>query len=346
MIDEFEAQVAGAQDDEQKAETLVYIPDWNNCPAEAEILLKLNDTPILHRQNLCMLTAGAGMGKTAVMHAALPTIISPEYKTLGLSAYGCGATVIDTEHDARLFNVLWQRFMFRSWLLRGTPCPSNITWKNIRAVESLPARLSILWDEFKTCKGLLMIDGIGDFVSDPNNSDECTALVYKLSSEAQKHDVGVLLSLHNNPVTGNEKARGVLGSELWRKAQSTLIIKRGEGGISQVTTEYSLGKNRQNSDRLSAFFTWSDDEKMHVACDPPLGTDSTGKSAKQQQEIVAALQGEYTHSELVTLVMNIAGVKKRQAGNKINNLIDQGLIEKTEAGLYREKVLEHWANEI
>ena len=203
-----------------------------------------------------------------------------------------------------------------------------------------------MWDEFKSCAGLLIVDGIGDFVSDPNNSDECTALVYRLSSEAQKHDIGLMLSLHNNPAVGTEKARGVLGSELWRKAQSTLIIKRNKDGVFQITTEYSLGKNRQNSDRLSAYFKWSDEDRMHVACDPPEESGNTGKGAKQQQDIIMALRGDYTHGDLVELVMGITGVKRRQARNKITDLVEKGLIEKTPENLYRERKTTHWSDEI
>ncbi|RJQ72235.1 MAG: hypothetical protein C4519_18815 [Desulfobacteraceae bacterium] len=329
-----------------KAESFIYMPTWDNCPPEAEVLVKLNETPVLHRQNIGMLTAGAGLGKTAALHGALPTLVCADNETLGLSAFGSGATVLDTEHDARLFNLLWQRFMFRCGLSRGAHPPDNILWKNIRAIESLDERLDILWSEFESCPGLLIVDGIGDFVADPNNSDECTALVYRLSSEAQKHDIGVLVSLHNNPVVGNEKARGVLGSELWRKAQSTLMIKKSNDGISQITTEYSLGKNRQNSDRLSAYFCWDDDLKMHVSCDPPEESGNTGKSAKQQQEIIMALRGEYTHKDLVELVMKITCVKKRQAANKISDLIEKGLIEKTAENLYRERKTSHWSDDI
>ena len=325
-------------------EPLIYVPTWDNCPPETEVLLRLNETPVLHRQNLCLLTAGAGVGKTASIHGSLPTLIGSDNETLGLSAFGHGATVLDTEHDARLFNLLWQRFMYRCGLSKGTPCPDNIRWKNVRAIDSLSERLDILWAEFASCPGLLIIDGIGDFVSDPNNSDECTALVYRLSSEAQKNNIGVLLSLHNNPVVGNEKARGVLGSELWRKAQSTLIITKDKDGICRITTEYSLGKNRQNSDRLSAYFTWDADGKMHVPCDPPEENEVTGKSIKQQQDIIVAMQGEYTHKELVELVMGIAGVKQRQATNKIKKLVETGLIDKADSGLYREKNLGHWSD--
>lgn len=327
--------------------SLIYIPTWNNCPPETEVLVKLGDTPVLHRQNICMLQAGAGCGKTAALHGSLPTLVNANNPTLGLSAFGRGATVLDTEHDARLFNQLWRRFMRRCGLPEGSPSPSNVKWLNIRAVESLQDRLAILWEEFKTCPGLLIIDGIGDFVSDPNNSDEVTALVYRLSSMAQKYDVGVLLTLHNNPVQSNQKARGVLGSELWRKAQSTLIIERDQHGLHRITTEFSLGKNRQNSDRLNAYFKWSDEEMMHVACEPPeVGeTKAAGKGVKQRQEIIAAMVGEYSHTELETLVMEITGVGDRMARKKITQLVDAGLIEQADNGLYRVRQNSHWTDD-
>lgn len=324
-------------------ESFIYIPTWDNCPPEAEVLLKLNNTPVLHRQNMCMLTAGAGQGKTAAVHASLTTLISEDNETLGLSAFGKGATILDTEHDARLFNVLWQRFMARCGFIKHVPCPENIKWKNIRAVENLKDRLSILWDEFTICKGLLIIDGIGDFVSDPNNSDECTALVYKLSSEAQRNDIGVLLTLHNNPVVANEKARGILGSEMWRKAESTLIVKKEKNSdVVRITTEYSLGKNRQDSDQLSAFFKWDNFLKRHMPCEEPTEDDKINKNNEQKQKILIKFKDNLTYSQLTALIVETIGVKERQAKSKIKQLIEEDLIEKLDNNTYRQKIKVDW----
>jgi hypothetical protein len=290
-----------------------------------------------------MLTAGAGQGKTAAVHASLTTLISQENETLGLSAFGAGATVLDTEHDARLFNVLWQRFMARCGFMKNIPCPENIKWKNIRAVESLKDRLAILWEEFTTCKGLLIIDGIGDFVSDPNNSDECTALVYKLSSEAQRNDIGVLLTLHNNPVVANEKARGILGSEIWRKAESTLIVKKEKNSdVVRITTEYSLGKNRQDSDQLSAFFKWDSFLGRHMPCEEPGEDDKVDKKNEQKQKILMKFKDNLNYNQLVNLITNTIGIKERQAKTKITDLIKEDLIEKLENGMYRQKIKVDW----
>jgi 5S rRNA maturation endonuclease (ribonuclease M5) len=326
------------------AQKLIYMPNWDNCPPEVEVLATLGGIPVLHRQNICMITAGAGYGKTAAIHAALCTLVNPGNETLGLSVFGGGATLLDTEHDERLFNILWQRFMYRSGLLRPTPCPENIQWKSLRAVDKLAERKKYLMAELSESGGLLVVDGIGDFVSDPNNSDECTELVYELLSKAQVNDCGILLSLHNNPLTGKEKARGVLGSELWRKAESAIIINRKDDGICQITTGYSLGKNRANDDQLSAYFCWSEEHRMHMPCEPPEGTK--GKTKKQQQQIIAALQGEYTYTDLIELIMQVADVKDSMARKKIKTLVDQGLIEKTDGGFYRERTIGHWADNI
>ena len=71
--------------------------------------------------------------------------------------------------------------------------------------------------------------------------------------------IGVMGSLHNNPAMNSDKARGVLGSELWRKAESVLMIEKMPGDdVRRLTTDYALGKNRGGSDAISSYFKWDD----------------------------------------------------------------------------------------
>jgi len=178
--------------------------------------------------------------------------------TLGLTVNAKNLLYIDTERSKGDNNHSWQRFLRRSGIEHGGAAPATVRWENIKALEALKDRLSYLWSRIdaENAPELVFIDGIGDFVSDPNASDECTALVYHLGAVADIRNIAIMVSLHTNPL--NPKARGVLGSELWRKCESVLIIEKTIGDdIRRLTTDFTLGKNRSGDDALSSYFRWT-----------------------------------------------------------------------------------------
>lgn len=72
----------------------------------------------------------------------------------------------------------------------------------------------------------IIIDGVGDFVSDVNDPVECNALTAELQDLAIRYDCPVVAVLHENPTQKSGKARGHLGSQLERKAETVLRLKR------------------------------------------------------------------------------------------------------------------------
>jgi hypothetical protein len=73
---------------------------------------------------------------------------------------------------------------------------------------------------------LLVIDGIADFIDDPQDAKESTAIVNLVHSIATKYLCTVILIIHLNPSPAGQpaKERGHLGSHLQRKSESTLQI--------------------------------------------------------------------------------------------------------------------------
>ncbi len=322
---------------ENDIENRVYIPAWDNCPADAQPLMELSNVRILSRGNLAMLTACAGAGKSSVMEAACTSIISPINDTLGLCLNAKSLLYIDTERSRHDHNTSWQRFLRRSGIEQGGTVPAAVRWENIRGIENLNDRLNYLWSRLDAANvpELVLLDGIGDFIADPNDSDECTALVYRLGAIADTRNIGIWSSLHNNPAMNSDKARGVLGSELWRKAESVLIIEKIPGDeVRRLTTDYSLGKNRGGSDAISSYFKWDPETKMHATCAAPV--EAKGKTVVIREKILELVgtRAEWSYSELQTAIMENTGIAKRTAGYKISDLISLTNIIKNENGTY------------
>ena len=174
--------------------------------------------------------------------------------------------------------------------------PDAVKWENIRGIDSLQDRLSYLWQRIDTDNApeLVLIDGIGDFVADPNDSEECTSLVYRLCSVCHNREIGVLLSLHNNPTINNQKARGVLGSELWRKCESTLIIEKLEDGIRRSDNRLQHGKTEciRHGFILNGMMSL-----LHVSCDAPAAR-MFWEITKQRESVLELMKPEvYSQTE-------------------------------------------------
>ena len=62
----------------------------------------------------------------------------------------------------------------RAGVGEGAAVPAVVRWENIKAIENLEDRLQYLWSRLDAADApeIVFIDGIGDFVADPNDSDE------------------------------------------------------------------------------------------------------------------------------------------------------------------------------
>jgi hypothetical protein len=310
----------------------IYIPTFDNCPEQSQPLIELSNVKILTRGNISMFTACAGAGKSSVLEAACAAAIASFNDNLGLSLNVTTLLYIDSERSEYDHHQSWQRFLKRA----GVDNPAGCRWENIRAIDNIQDRRAYLWSRLD-CDNppeLVLIDGIGDFVLNPNDSEECVSLVSRLCSITHKKNIGVLVTLHNNPAMNSEKARGILGSELWRKSEAVLIIEKLADGTRKLTTDYSLGKNRSGSDTISSFFKWDDEKKMHVTCQPP--AEAKGKTSCEREKILELLKTrpQWSYAELWPAISELTGRSERTSKSRITELLNLNKIVKNNDGTY------------
>lgn len=324
------------------SESEIFIPTWGNQPPEENPLVSLNGIPILTRGNISMITAYAGSGKSSLMEGVCASAVYPMADTLGLTTVeGIRICFIDTERSTADSHTAWRRFMRRCELEAGERIPDCVTWLNIRGMDTIEKRTAHLKTIISGKYDLVIIDGVGDYCKDVNNPDECIPLINELCAAVHNHQFGILLTLHTNPGGPMAvKARGVLGSELWRKCQFVGIIEKVDEGVRKLTTEYALGKNRSGSDQLSSFFKWDDATKMHVTCNNP--AQSTKRPGKAELRMAAVLEkmelNAFTATDLTIMVMELCEVKERQATNIIKALQENGRICKNDLGYYQQTI--------
>ena len=135
----------------------------------------------------------------------------------------------------------------------------------------------------------------------------------------------------------NQKARGVLGSELWRRVEACLLIeKTSDQDIRRITTDYSLGKNRNGSDKVEAFFKWDNNPGMHISCGGPADqTPGTGKTASERTAITQELDGKtWAYSDIKNMIIEKFSRSERTAKNRIAELLTAKLINRNSDGIY------------
>lgn len=251
----------------------VYVPSWENVPPKPEPLLSLCGNRILSRGSIAVLSAPAGQGKTQVVSAICAAIANSDFNsidTIGFESEARSATYIDTEQSKWEHHNTWTRYMFRLGLSETDKTPSNINFRLISEMDSLKERRAYLFGVLNNdAPDIVILDGIGDYVNDVNDSKECVTLIYKLSAIVKEKNIALLTTLHVNPSVNAEKMRGILGSELWRKAEFSAIIKRVNSEIRCLTTEYLLGKNRSGTDNISQHFRYCKKLQLMVSCGAP-----------------------------------------------------------------------------
>ena len=181
--------------------------------------------------------------------------------------------------------------------------------------------------------GIILIDGIGDLVHDPNDLGQATTVIQGLMAVADECGTCVLTTIHGNPKVGtdkrDEKARGHLGSELMRKAESVLMIQSsGTSDIRTLTSAFMHGKNRSGG-TVSSSFRWDDGKKMMVTCEDAL--DNTKPVKVNKYEAMASRLREtkaypWAWTELRDAVLGIQGKTPRAAEYAIEKMVDYGQV--------------------
>lgn len=167
---------------------------------------------------------------------------------------------------------------------------------------------------------LAVIDGIADFISSVNDEEEANVIVDFFDKLAIQYDCHIIVVIHFNPGTG--KGRGHLGSQLERKSESVLTIKRdGDMGIIEAMYLRSGG----NADFIPLHFTFDKDKGYHVFLQ---GDYTNNKGVKLQQLATFIFTEELRSKDAVKGIMEHENCTGRTAKTRLEQLEAAGLIIK------------------
>ena len=308
--------------------------DFSTPKERPEPSLEIGDHTLATNGNIMNIQAGVKAGKSAAVDAIMAAQMSGgfmEVDTFGFKAlneHGHAVIHFDTEQSRFDADALVRRSIKRSGI-DGIP-PSWLQSYSLADVDIAVRRASLpfLLEQAKEQHGgifSILIDGIGDFLTDPNDPTLSFGLIDELHQLAIEYDCVIITVLHENPSREHGKTRGHLGSQLSRKAETNLRLLKDTTGI---TTIYSTESRHCYIPKEEGFyFHWCDESQMHVTFG---GMEELREQKKREAfksevyEIGMPNQGKYTYTQLVDIVVKHRTVKPRSAKAYIKKLRERG----------------------
>lgn len=204
------------------------------------ILIQKDKTELLTNSSLCLIKGEAGSGKSRLVMNMM----------VGLSGIdeGLGFEYIKCPEDKHVVYISTEmsRYHMQKRLKAiiertGKEYEKNLRFVDFMNIENKVVELAGLCEELNPY--VIIIDQIGDFVSNINDIEQCIALVNKLTNGIEKKDCAIIGILHQNEDSGiSSKARGHLGSILEQKVVSSIGIASNQHGFNICTTKLREGK--------------------------------------------------------------------------------------------------------
>lgn len=189
-------------------------------------------------------------------------------------------------------------------------------------------RCEVVEEAIKNYKpAICVIDGVADLINSVNNEDESTEVVTMLMRVTKKQDCHIITVVHLNP--GTDKPRGHLGSEVLRKAETIILVKKSESG-----SEVKFERCRDIEPQDFEFFV--DSTGL-----PQLGSEikrdprSDEELAKVIDKILPASSYK-RYNELIDAIMEATRCKVSKAKTTLNKALELGFIVKNSMGMYHK----------
>lgn len=301
--------------------------------------------------NIGALTSKAKTGKSAFIGAHIAACLiadglgNPEADTLGVRSEPTGGKaviVIDTEQSPGDACKLVERSLRRVGLT-AVDRPANLRtfsfagWRAHDLTAGLPGLLEAMSAEHGGIHAVF-IDGGADFATNVNDPDTAADLCAGWHALAIKYLCHLLIVIHSNEGSqADDIARGWLGKQLRRKAESNLQLKRTEETI--VAFADSGQRRAPIPETEGPCFRWSDEAGMHVSVE-----GNPKENAKRQEllELAAEVFGDKPRmkwGDLLATFISERRLPRSTAERRIREMEKMKVI-RTDAMGFKERVLQ------
>lgn len=321
-----------------------------NPTPEPVPVVSIHGIPICTRQSISMLSGPSKGGKTAIT-----SVISAGAIATSNGYDGC--EFIEVHHNEDLHAILHvdtEQSIYHHYrnhknsILKRARIerePEHFYSYNIRSLNLNEYRdkLQGLFNALKEKHGgihLVIIDGVADFITSPNDEAEANGIVDFFGHLATNFDTTIILVLHLNP--GTDKERGHLGSQLQRKCESVLTISKDKGSDISVL-EAKILRSGGNSDFSPIRYQFDKSKGYHTFLEGSAPIQA--KNTNLVELAKAVFTEQITAGEAHERIMNYEGVAIRKAKQLLSEIYKLDLVENVRDGKYTNITLKSTSNE-
>lgn len=317
-------------------------------PVKPEPVFSLRGLPLCTAGNVSNIQALPKAGKSAVVEALVAATLvgvtgwppeGPVPDTLDFTARNPQEKALihfDTEQSHYDHHALVRRALERANDCGQPPWLHSYSVADLGVLERMECLRTALKMAEETDGGVMavLLDGIGDLCTNPNDAEEAFALVAELHTLAIRHDCVFVTVLHENPGSETGKTRGHLGSQLERKAETNLRLAKDAHGITTMWTDRA--RHCQLNKNSGVCFAWNPEKRMHTGC----GTAGEIKRAAARdtmEDEARRVFGEkeaMRHGAILDGIVVELGLKERASKSRIQKWNAEGIVRKDDNGIY------------
>lgn len=308
--------------------------------SEESDIVTFMDKPFVSAGNIAIIIAPPGTGKSNVCDVICVAGVRSDVDTLGFKVelYGKKILYLDTERSHNDSIRGWDRMRRRVGetherrlmeVVRHGRMKETTIGEKVSLISSMLAT-----GDYK----LMVIDLVTDLVINDNDHEETGEVVSLLTRLSSKHDVGIIVTIHDNPTNSKEKATGVIGSRLMKKGETVAYLKREEDDKSVVvlTTDFAYGKARNSSFvGRTLHMRWDDQLMGYGTTEYTSTTPKADKEKKVTPELWRITKAIFDGTEgdmispkqLAAMLGDVLNTTSRLANYKIRDLHKEGKIE-------------------
>jgi len=250
-------------------------------PPPERVIYRIGEATVATPGNLMGVYAQPKAGKTAFMGAVMASAMETAGDTFDVSSAnpeGWAILHLDTEQSPFHHYKAVSRALERAERAEEPEWLYSYRMTDVSLVERRDALRHEMRRRHADHHGIhsVLLDGVADFIMDPNDPAEAFAWVEELHQLAIRYDTIILCVLHENPGSEIGKTRGHLGSQLERKAETNLRLMKDTDGVTVVFTERSRQAHipRDRGPR----FKWDNEAMRHVSCEVEVRNKQTEKA--------------------------------------------------------------------
>lgn len=315
--------------------------NFTKPPKEPQARWMIDHKPVCTPGNLTAIVAQAKSGKTAFIGAFLASAMAAESERQGVELEGIDTLGVEAAapNDRVLIHLDTEQSPFDHFqTLRRAVARAKLTaaptwlWSFSLAGWGANDLRKALSEALKRAKRMdlevfgVILDGVADLCADVNDAEESNALIAELHAHAIAANTPIICVVHRNEgEKADSAARGHLGKQLARKAETNLRMEKTDGK-TVVFSERNRGAPILEKD--GPCFEWSEEKGFHVSS-KSRGASKADIEADDLRAKVASLfagKTELRWSELHAALMADFGRSKNSAERDIKRMKQLGLI--------------------